>query len=132
MWWLKILTGLPSLLSEGISAWSKHDQKAMDVSLEKYKVDGRVDEAKVQAEAVRINAIVESHRQDTSFGGRLMRYIFVYPLGIWWIAIIIDSIFQDVFNWKWNVGSVPVLVNWGGWMIAYLFLHSTLIEGGRK
>lgn len=120
------------LASKGVDAWSAHDQKKMDVSLEKYKVDGKLDETKIAAEVNRINALVDDHKQDTTFGGRLMKYCFVYPLAGWWTAIIVDSIFHQMIGWTWRVGSAPILETWGGWIVAYLFLHSTLIEGNRK
>ena len=43
--------------------------------------------------------------------------IFVGPLGFWWAAICLDS----VFLFSWNVATVPLLENWGGQMIQWLF-----------
>lgn len=48
--------------------------------------------------------------------------LFVLPLGFWWTAVILDSVF--LFGWK--VASVPVLEEWGGQMINWLFVGGTV------
>ncbi|EFO29092.1 conserved hypothetical protein [Roseibium sp. TrichSKD4] len=55
--------------------------------------------------------------------GRLGRLVFVLPLGFWWAAVCLDS----VFRFGWNVAEVPVLRDWGGVIVASLFL----VDGAR-
>lgn len=49
--------------------------------------------------------------------------LFVFPLGFWWAALIIDS----VFLFGWGVATVPVLEDWGGQMIRWLFYTGTVV-----
>lgn len=50
--------------------------------------------------------------------GRLGRLVFVLPLGFWWAAVCLDS----VFRFGWQVAEVAVLRDWGGVIVASLFL----------
>lgn len=43
--------------------------------------------------------------------------LFVVPLAGWWNALILDSIFL----FGWGVDEVPVLREWGGQMIQWIF-----------
>jgi hypothetical protein len=134
LWWLKILTGLPSLLSEGISAWSKHDQKKLDVDLEKYKVDGKVDEALVDASIKLGQAQINLNgNRDQYKGDRYLRYLFGYPTGLWYAAIVFDSIGQKIFNWKWDVLALPEPAStWAGWIVFGLFGISAIKHWTKK
>lgn len=50
---------------------------------------------------------------------------FVIPLGLWWTAVIIDSIFG--FQ-SWDVAELPnPLDEWAGWIISALFV----VDGGK-
>jgi hypothetical protein len=122
MWFIPLLSkvlDIPAMLSA-------YFNRKLDIDLEKYKVDGQVDETRLKAA---IQVLIEEQK---TFGGRGMKYIFVYPLGFWWLALIINQITRDFLPYilpagmKWNVYTVPILDTWGGWIIAYLFLHATL------
>lgn len=44
---------------------------------------------------------------------------FVIPLGLWWTAVILDSI----FGWEHNIAALPKpLDEWAGWIVSALFL----------
>lgn len=43
--------------------------------------------------------------------------LFILPLAFWWSAVILDS----VFLLGWNVDTVPILEEWGGQMIQWVF-----------
>lgn len=44
---------------------------------------------------------------------------FVVPLGIWFSAIVADSL----FHFTWNVAALPApLDTWAGWIVSSLFL----------
>ncbi|MAB01097.1 MAG: hypothetical protein CMN87_19810 [Stappia sp.] len=50
---------------------------------------------------------------------RLGRLLFVLPLGLWWGAVMADS----VFAFSWNVAALPApLDDWAGAILASLFL----------
>lgn len=49
--------------------------------------------------------------------------LFIVPLGFWWVAVILDS----VFLFGWGVATVPVLQDWGGQMIRWLFYTGTVV-----
>ncbi|MBO0345186.1 hypothetical protein J0X15_08140 [Roseibium sp. CAU 1637] len=59
--------------------------------------------------------------------GRLGRLSFVLPLGLWWSAICLDS----VFHFGWKVAEVPVLRDWGGAIVTSLFLVDGVKSVGR-
>lgn len=48
---------------------------------------------------------------------------FIVPLAAWWNAVILDSIFL----FGWGVAEVPVLKEWGGEMIRFLFYTGTVV-----
>ncbi len=56
--------------------------------------------------------------------GRVGRLAFVLPLALWWASICLDS----VFHFGWNISEVPVLREWGGAIVASLFL----VDGARS
>lgn len=44
---------------------------------------------------------------------------FVIPLGLWWTAVILDSI----VGWEHNIAALPApLDEWAGWIISALFI----------
>lgn len=49
---------------------------------------------------------------------------FVVPLGVWWSAVILDSI----FGWEHDIAALPrPLDEWAGWIISALFI----VDGGK-
>lgn len=49
---------------------------------------------------------------------------FVLPLGMWWTAVILDSI----FGWQHDILALPTpLDEWAGWIISALFI----VDGGK-
>lgn len=82
--------------------------KRMDNESEREKVKGEVTKTYIQAQA---NLAV----------GRTwwFQLFFVVPLGLWWTAVILDSIFL----WEHNVAALPEpLDTWAGWIISALFV----------
>lgn len=111
-----LLSSLP-VVGKIVNGLSTYFNKKLDTDLEKYKVDGRIDEVRLQAALTLLGRM-----QDTS-GGRWMHYVFVYPLGVWWLALIVDSVGQRYFKWDYDVLALPEPAQtWAGWMIAFLFL----------
>lgn len=99
--------------------------KVLDYMDRKAEVAGDVEQARSK---VRIEAI-KAVAQETQVMANLQKAkfqfpwfwvfvgLFVVPLGIWWAAICLDS----VFLFSWNVATIPLLENWGGQMIQWLF-----------
>lgn len=49
---------------------------------------------------------------------------FVVPLGVWWTAVILDSI----VGWQHNIAALPSpLDEWAAWIISALFI----VDGGK-
>ncbi|WP_417480767.1 hypothetical protein [Maricaulis maris] len=94
------------------------DVRRIDADLAAEEIRAEID-ARKQARAV---LIAES---GTFFSaGRLGRLIFVLPLGLWWSAVCLDS----VFHFGWAIAEVPVLRDWGGAIVTSLFL----VDGARS
>ena len=128
---LSWLFGMIPFVGKIVDAWAAHDQKKMDVSLEKYKVDGVVNVQLIQqdVEVVKARAALLTAGQQY-LGVRMMQYGFVYPLIVWFGLIIGYCIFQPYFpGYIKPVLALPAPLNeWGGWMMMYLFLHSSVKE----
>lgn len=81
------------------------------------RVDGDVEKMRAQAEV----AITYAKAQAQIVAGRTwwFQLFFVLPLGIWWTAVILDSVF-------FHTGSVKALPTpmdtWAGWIISALFV----------
>jgi hypothetical protein len=69
----------------------------------------------IKAEVERRNA----QRDVLLAGNRWLQWLFVVPLGVWFTAVIADSLFL----FTWNVAALPHPLNdWAGWIISALFL----------
>ena len=96
-------------------------EKILDV-IDK-KMDNEVTKEQIKAEVTKtwINA------QANLLVGRTwwFQLFFVVPLGIWWFAVIIDSIFM--FQ-NWDVAALPgPLDDWAAYIISALFI----VDGGK-
>jgi hypothetical protein len=116
--WLSNLVSFIPIVGKIVDGVSTYFNKKLDTDLEKYKVDGKIDEVRLQASLTLLGRM-----QDTPLG-RGMHYIFVYPLGIYWIVLLFNQLFKDFIPVKWTIYTVPMLDQWGGWMIMFLFLVS--------
>lgn len=94
------------------------DRRRIDADLAAEEIRAEID-ARRQAKAV---LIAESGTFWSA--GRLGRLIFVLPLGLWWAAVCLDS----VFRFGWAIAEVPVLRDWGGAIVTSLFL----VDGARS
>lgn len=81
------------------------------------RMDNEVTKEEIKAEVTKtwINA------QANLLVGRTwwFQLFFVVPLGFWWSAVILDSVFQ----FAWNVATLPSpLDEWAGWILSSVFL----------
>lgn len=84
-------------------------EKKLDNEVTKEEIKAEVTKTWIQAQA---NLLV----------GRTwwFQLFFLVPLGFWWTAIVIDSVFQIG---SWDVARLPApLDEWAGWMISSVFL----------
>lgn len=124
MLWL-IRQTVSNIISGVVSVFTKKQE----TSLERYKVNGQVSADLIKAEAERIKAVKELNLASLAYAGdRWMRYMFAYPLGIWWLAVIVDSVGRKMFEYEWTyrVLTAPIIELWGGYIVGYLFIHTTI------
>ncbi|WP_417693268.1 hypothetical protein [Roseibium sp.] len=126
-----MIAGLISLLSGGLlklllqayesrlKAKTSQDALSADLAAEEIRA-----EISARAEARKV-LVAESGVFFSA--GRLGRLSFVLPLGLWWSAICLDS----VFHFGWKVAEVPVLRDWGGAIVTSLFLVDGVKSVGR-
>lgn len=82
--------------------------KGMSDDVEKEKVKAEVTKKWIDAQA-------------TLLVGRTwwFQLFFVVPLGVWWTAVILDSI----FGWERQIAALPPpLDEWAAWIISALFI----------
>lgn len=99
--------------------------KTIGLMEKKAELENDKERLKTQIAIEHLRAITAETRMMVQFNEKKMEFplywvflaLFVLPLGMWWSAVILDSIF--LFGWK--VAEVPVLRDWGGQMIQYLF-----------
>lgn len=111
MWWFfaKIGSFLVSTLTGGSL------DKILDTINKKMSNDVQREEVKAEVTKKWIEA------QASLLVGRTwwFQLFFVIPLGIWWSAVIADSI----VGWDHNIAALPTpLDEWAGWIISALFI----------
>lgn len=94
--------------------------KKEDVNLEKYKVDGKLDEAQIKAYMT--VAVARANDTTDKWGRRL----FVYPTGVLYTMVALMSIIKDnpyVGRFYWPVHAIPTSMEYIPLaVIGYLFL----------
>lgn len=96
-------------------------EKILDVIDKKMDNDTKKEEIKAEVTKTWINA------QAQLLVGRTwwFQLFFVIPLGLWWSAVILDSI---VGFSSWDVAALPEPLNtWAGWIVSALFV----VDGGK-
>lgn len=91
-------------------------EKILDVIEHKMDDSTRKEEIKAEVTKTWINA------QANLLVGRTwwFQLLFLVPLGVWWTAVIIDSVFQIQ---SWSVAALPAPLNdWAASMIGAVFL----------
>lgn len=122
------------IIGKAFDALSAYALKKQDVALEKYKVDGtvNVDLINQDVEVIKARQALLTAGQQY-LGIRLMQYGFVYPLIAWFIGIVIYCLFHPYFPEILPVLAFPEpLDQWAGWMVMYLFLHSSVQDYFKK
>ncbi len=116
-----MLSWLP-IVGPLISKFFDYLNKAQDIGLEKYKVDGQVDMSLIQAETEILKA-----RAALASNLSWAHYFFIVPTAFYYAAILFDAITEKIFGWSWDVqplgGAADV---WAGMVMGLLFLHSGL------
>lgn len=118
--WLSLIP----FVGKFVDAWSAHDQKKQDVVLEKYKVDGvvKVDLIRQDTEVVKARVDLAKAMKDdpaTRWGKRF----FIYPVGVWFAAIVYYCILHPYFPQILPVLALPPQLDYIPYaVIAYLFV----------
>ena len=115
LWLLKKAAGLLVSVFTGGTLEKILDSvnKSMDAGVERERIKGEVTQKWIEAQAALLV-------------GRTwwFQLFFVIPLGMWWTAVIFDSI----FGWEHNIAALPPpLDEWAGWIISALFI----VDGGK-
>lgn len=103
-----------------------HMERRLDNATERERIGAELaaeeirGEIRARAEARKVLIAEAGHPLSAA---RLGRLAFVLPLGVWWAAVCLDS----VFHFGWRISEVPVLREWGGAIITSLFL----VDGAR-
>jgi hypothetical protein len=128
--WLSVIP-IVGKLFDSVSAYYV---KKQDIALEKYKVDGTVNVQAIRADTEVIKAQKELQQARQQYlGTRIMQYGFVYPLMFWFTSIVFYCVFHPYFSSIKPVLAFPDPLNtWAGWMIMYLFLHSSIRDYLKK
>lgn len=110
MWLLSFLPGVLSWLTGGsLNKILSTIEKTIDDQKTRDELQAEVTKTWINAQA---NLLV----------GRTwwFQLFFVIPLGFWWSAVIVDSVFQIE---GWDVATLPPpLDNWAAWIVSALFL----------
>jgi len=121
-WFLKNLSG--DVIGKALDAFTKTEDikvqgKQIDSETVKQAMSNYIESQKAQ------NEIQKAKFQFPWFW--LLIALFILPLGAWWSAIMIDSI----FGFTWNVANLPTpeLREWAGQMIAFLFYTGGTVAG---
>jgi hypothetical protein len=115
------MLGLLSIIPQALSAVTAYFTKRTEVDLEKYKVDGQVDINAVNAEVEIVKASKDIQRD------KWMQWGFVAPTVAWYVAIIIDCVFQRLTGWKYDVLALPPQVEYVPHaIIGFLFVYKMI------
>lgn len=106
-----LLSALVGLMERRLSAKEREGELAAELAAQEIRA-----ELQARAEARKVLIAEQGHFLSA---GRIGRLLFVLPLGLWWTAVIADSIFR----FSWNVSALPApLDEWAGGIVLSLFL----------
>ena len=108
--------GLGSVIDQTIGLMEHKAQLENDRDANRTKI--AVEHLKASVEETRIMADLNKSKMGNTYFW-LFSALFIFPLGGWWTAVILDSI----FHLGWNVANLPTVEmrDWAGSMIKWLF-----------
>lgn len=112
--------GLGGIVDKAIGVMEKRAELENDK--ERLKAMTTVELAKAAVQEAQIMA--EFNKAKLSYSGFwVFTALFIVPLGAWWTAVIVDSI----FGFSWSVANLPTpeMRDWAGSMIRWLFYVGT-------
>lgn len=93
-----------------------HLEHRADSQTERERISADIVQSQVAAEIERRNAQRDVLVQTSN---HWLQWLFVVPLGVWFTAVILDSIFYFPFD----IAALPhPLDDWAGWIISAIFL----------
>lgn len=112
------LWGLLKVLGPSVLSWFTGGTLDRILSTIDNKFDGDVEKDRIKADVTK--EYVRAQAQLLVGRTWWFQLLFVVPLGCWWTAVIIDSIFMFP---NWDVAALPSpLDTWAGWIISALFV----------
>ena len=87
-----------------------------------HRLDNETDRQRIRADIIREHTRARANLLANRTWW--FQLFFVLPLGVWFSAVVADSI----FHFSWNVAALPApLDQWAGWIVSALFL----VDGGK-
>lgn len=117
------LSAIP-FLGKIVDAVTSYFNKKQDVILEKYKVDGvvNVEAMKEDTKIIEARASLASAMKDDPVN-KWGRRFFIYPVGVWFTAIVGDSLLHNAFHYAYRVEALPKNLDYIPYaIVAYLFV----------
>jgi hypothetical protein len=127
--------GLSGIISPITNTITAIFTKKTDTELGKYTVDGKVDISLLEEDTKRLQAQADLNKVLTQYAGdRWIRYLFMFPVGVWFSFYLYDSTFRELIpNLTWRVLTPePIVMQFVMWIIGFLFLHTTITTTLRK
>ena len=108
--------GLGGVIDKTIGLMEHKAQLENDRDANRTKI--AVEHLKAAVEETRIMADLNKNKMGNTYFW-VFSALFIFPLGAWWTAVILDSI----FHFGWNVANLPTaeMREWAGSMIKWLF-----------
>jgi hypothetical protein len=100
--------------------------KKTDAAVEKYKVDGvyNVEAMKQDTEIIRARVDLAKAMKDDPTT-KMGRRFFIYPVGVWFTAIVVDSLLHKALEYTYRVEALPTNLEYIPYaVIAYLFVSA--------
>lgn len=125
MWFLKLLPGIGSVVT-GITDYLN---KKQDVDLEKYKVDGKVDQSLIAAEV----SIIQARAGALSNLSWIHKGFGLVTL-LYYTAIVYDALTEKLFpSVHWDVMELKGLAAiWAGMIVGFFFLQPSIISAFKR
>lgn len=115
--------------------------KTIDLMKHRAQLENDKERLRTEIAIEQIKAAVEETRIMAGYNERKLEFplfwfmacLFVLPLGMWWSAVILDSI----FGFSWSVANLPTpqMQEWAGTMIQWIFYVGSgvaVLKGLRK
>lgn len=133
--WSSLASGaLEGILSPITGVINTYINRTNDTTSVKIKAQQAGDKDLLDSLTAQLNARKEVLiEQQRTLGGRVNQYLFIWPLGVWWAAIITYCLVKPWVPWWQPVLALPDnILSWGAGMVSFLFLTSKIDQWVRR